>query len=100
MLDKKEKSNRSDVAIVRLEQLYPLAQTQLDALVQKYNGAVFIWVQEEPFNMGAYGFLKMNWKMKDKELYGITRKAGAASATGYAKLHAKEQMEIVGKAFE
>ena len=57
-------------------------------------------MQEEPYNMGAYGFLKMNWKLKDKELYGITRKASAAAATGYSKLHAKEQEEIVRKAME
>lgn len=98
LLDRKEKTQRGDIAIVRLEQLYPLPQMQLDALVEKYKGAMFIWVQEEPYNMGAYSYLKMNWK--NAELYGITRKASASPATGYAKMHAKEQEEIVGKAME
>ncbi|MCY7410608.1 MAG: 2-oxoglutarate dehydrogenase E1 component, partial [Chitinophagales bacterium] len=100
LLERKEKTQRNDIAIIRVEQLYPLPQKQLDTLVAKYKTANFIWVQEEPYNMGAYSFLKMNWKLKDKELYGITRKASAAAATGYSKLHAKEQEEIVGKAME
>jgi 2-oxoglutarate dehydrogenase E1 component len=100
LLDKKEKDQRDDVAIVRLEQIYPLPEKQLDMVVMKYPNADFIWVQEEPYNMGAYSFLKMNWKPKDKELYNITRKASASTAIGFAKFHAKEQMEIVGKAFE
>ena len=100
LLEKKEKDNRQDVAVIRLEQLYPLPVKQLDAMVEKYKGAMTIWVQEEPFNMGAYSFLKMNWKPKDKDLYVISRKASASPATGFAKLHAKEQQEIVEKAFE
>ncbi|MBA3649627.1 MAG: 2-oxoglutarate dehydrogenase E1 component [Chitinophagales bacterium] len=100
LLEKKEKDSRNDVAIVRVEQLYPIPQMQLDLLVEKYKLATFIWVQEEPYNMGAYGFLRLNWKPKDKELYGITRKASASPAVGYSKLHAKEQEEIVAKAME
>lgn len=98
LLERKEKLQRRDIAIVRLEQLYPLPQKQLDALVEKYKGATLIWVQEEPYNMGAYSYLKMNWK--NAELYGITRKASASPATGYARMHAQEQEEIVGKAME
>ncbi len=100
LLDRKEKEQKIDIAIVRLEQLYPLPEKQLQSLVSKYRTATFIWVQEEPYNMGAYSFLKMNWKPRDKEFYGLTRKASAAPATGFAKLHAKEQEEIVRKAME
>jgi 2-oxoglutarate dehydrogenase complex dehydrogenase (E1) component-like enzyme len=42
----------------------------------------------------------MNWKPRDKEFYGLTRKASASPATGYAKMHSKEQEEIVVKAIE
>ncbi|HYV93261.1 MAG TPA: 2-oxoglutarate dehydrogenase E1 component [Chitinophagales bacterium] len=100
LLEKKEKEQKNDIAIVRLEQLYPLPEKQLQSLVSKYRTATFIWVQEEPYNMGAYSFLKMNWKPRDKEFYGLTRKASASPATGFAKMHAKEQEEIVGKALE
>lgn len=100
LLEHKERSQRADVAIVRLEQLYPLVTPQLEQLVDRYRSATFIWVQEEPYNMGAYAYLKMNWKLRDKELYGITRKASAAPATGFYKLHVQEQEEIVRKAFE
>ena len=98
LLDRQEKDKRDDIAIVRLEQLSPLPQKQLDALAARYRSARFIWVQEEPYNMGAYSFLKMNWK--NIELFGITRKASASPATGFMKAHVKEQLEIVDKAFE
>ncbi|MCS6916434.1 MAG: 2-oxoglutarate dehydrogenase E1 component [Chitinophagales bacterium] len=98
--EQKERLGRNDVALVRLEQLYPLPVAQLERLTGQYRAATFIWVQEEPYNMGAYAFLKMNWKLRDKELYGITRKAAAAPATGFYKLHVQEQEEIIRKAFE
>ncbi|MEY4727509.1 MAG: hypothetical protein RLZZ390_33, partial [Bacteroidota bacterium] len=56
----KTKNNIEDVAIVRLEQIYPLATTQLEQLKNKYKKAEWVWVQEEPMNMGAASFLKMN----------------------------------------
>lgn len=98
LLDRREKEKREDIAIVRIEQLAPLPQKQLDAIAAKYKTARFIWVQEEPYNMGAYSFLKMNWK--NIELFGITRKASASPATGFMKAHVKEQLEIIDKAFE
>jgi 2-oxoglutarate dehydrogenase E1 component len=98
LLEKKEQLRREDIAIVRVEQLYPLPQKQLDSILSKYKNATFIWVQEEPYNMGAYSFLKMTWKNVD--LFGITRKASASPATGFAKMHVKEQAEIVEKAME
>ncbi|MBS1657417.1 MAG: 2-oxoglutarate dehydrogenase E1 component, partial [Bacteroidetes bacterium] len=100
LLEKKVREKKSDVAIVRVEQLHPLPEKQLQNIVNRYRTATFIWVQEEPYNMGAYAYLKMNWKPRDKEFYGLTRKAGAAPATGYARFHSKEQQEIVDKAFE
>lgn len=98
LLERQEKVKREDVAIVRMEQLYPFPQKQLDAISARYKTARFIWVQEEPNNMGAYAFMKMNWK--NGELFNITRKASASPATGFSKLHAKEQVEIIDKAFE
>ncbi len=97
LADKKQKDNRNDVAVVRLEQIYPLPQKQLDALHQKYSKAIWYWVQEEPLNMGAASFLRMN--VKNINLYIISRQASAATASGYSKIHAKEQAQIVDTAF-
>ena len=95
--EKRQKENIAGVAIIRLEQLYPLPQNQLDELYKKYGKAIWYWVQEEPLNMGAAGFLRMN--LKNINFYIVSRQAGAATATGYAKIHAKEQAEIVSAAF-
>jgi len=97
LADKQQKENRSDVAIIRIEQLYPLPAKQLDALYKKYNRATWFWVQEEPLNMGAASFLQMNLKGIN---YGIiSRQPSAATASGYSKVHAQEQAEIVDTAF-
>ena len=95
--EKRQKENHEDVAIIRLEQVYPLPQKQLDELYKKYSKAIWYWVQEEPLNMGAAGFLRMN--LKNINFYIVSRQASAATATGYAKVHAKEQAEIVSAAF-
>jgi 2-oxoglutarate dehydrogenase E1 component len=95
--EKQVKEGRKDVAIVRLEQLYPLPVTQLEAINQKYKGATWFWVQEEPLNMGAASYLQMNLKQLN---YGvISRNPSAATATGYAKVHTREQQEIIETAF-
>jgi 2-oxoglutarate dehydrogenase E1 component len=62
LAEKKQKEKRNDIAIIRLEQLYPLPVKQLDELYRKYYKAIWFWVQEEPLNMGAASFLQMNLK--------------------------------------
>lgn len=96
--EKQLAEKREDVAIVRLEQIHPLPVEQLTALYQKYAGAQWLWVQEEPKNMGAASFLKMNLG-KPFNLGYLTRKASAATATGFAKLHVQEQQMLVDQAF-
>ncbi|GMV76986.1 MAG: 2-oxoglutarate dehydrogenase subunit E1 [Chitinophagaceae bacterium] len=95
--ERKLKDNRSDIAIIRLEQLYPLAETQLKNLYNKYNKAIWFWVQEEPLNMGAASFLKMNLHSINFGI--ISRHASASTATGYNKVHKSEQSEIIETAF-
>ena len=97
LLDHKVKNNITDTAIVRLEQLYPLPTEQLVSLHKKYGKAQWYWVQEEPLNMGAASFLKMNL---DSFSFGIiARSASASTATGYSKVHIKEQEDLLKKAF-
>jgi 2-oxoglutarate dehydrogenase E1 component len=92
-----QKNNSQDTAIIRLEQIYPLPTNQLEELYNKYNKATWFWVQEEPLNMGAASFLQMNLKSIN---YGvISRQPSASPATGFAKVHAQEQNEIIETAF-
>jgi len=97
LAERQQKENRSDVAIIRLEQIHPLPQKQLDELYKKYSKAIWYWVQEEPLNMGAATFLRMN--LKNINFYIISRQPSAATATGYSKVHAKEQVQIIDTAF-
>ena len=95
--DRQQKDGIKDVAIIRLEQLYPLPVKQLEELYKKYNRATWFWVQEEPLNMGAAAFLQMHLKSIN---YGIiSRQPSASTASGYSKVHAQEQAEIVETAF-
>ncbi len=98
LAEKQLKENKQDIAIVRIEQLYPLPQKQLIELYKKYNKAIWYWVQEEPLNMGAASFLKMN--LKGINFGVISRNASAATATGFNKVHKIEQEEIITMAFE
>src|SRR5690606_36855901 len=57
LLEKQEETRRKDVAIVRIEQLYPFPKTQVNDILAEYTKAKVFWVQEEPENMGAWTFL-------------------------------------------
>jgi 2-oxoglutarate dehydrogenase E1 component len=94
---KQQKDKRKDVAIVRLEQLYPMPEEQSWKLLEKYKGAEKVWVQEEPKNMGAFTFLRRYVQFDDFKL--LSRKSSASPATGYASVHAAEQAKIVNGAF-
>jgi len=97
MAERQQKEGRRDIAIVRLEQIYPLPYKQLEALQTKYSNATWFWVQEEPLNMGAASFLKMNLNSIN---YGVIgRQPSASTATGYNKVHQQEQAEIIETAF-
>ena len=98
LLEKQENEKRKDVAIVRLEQLYPLPEKQLEAIFKKYKNAKFNWVQEEPKNMGAYMHL-LRYKFS-VDLNEISRRSSASPATGFAAIHKQEQQKLVELAFE
>ena len=98
LLDRQESDKESGVAVVRIEQLYPFPQKQLDAIVAKYKNATeFVWLQEEPENMGAWSYLLRTWT--NVELKVIAREASASPATGSHKQHDKEQHALIEKAF-
>jgi 2-oxoglutarate dehydrogenase E1 component len=95
---------REDVALVRLEQLYPFRNEVLEqALSQFKEGTPAVWVQEEPENMGAWRYLRVNFgdKLFGKFPFsGICRDASASPATGSAIYHKKEQEALLARAFE
>jgi len=97
MAERQQKEQRKDIAIIRLEQLYPLPYQQLEDIYKKYNNATWFWVQEEPLNMGAASFLQMNLKTINFGL--ISRQPSASTATGFHKVHVQEQSEIIETAF-
>jgi 2-oxoglutarate dehydrogenase E1 component len=82
---------------VRLEQLDPLPRTQIAALQKKYGDAKWMWVQEEPVNMGAYTHLLR--KLRQLDFEAIARSASGAPATGSGQRHRAEQAKLIEKAF-
>ncbi len=93
-----QKASRKDVAIVRIEQLAPFPEKQMDEIVAKYSKARFVWVQEEPENMGAWTYLLRVYRKLAFDL--VSRKPSASTAVGYLKVHDLEQKELVKNAFE
>ncbi len=62
LLERRKENGREDVALVRIEQLFPLPQKQLEAIIASYpNVTDYVWAQEEPRNMGAWGYMLMNF---------------------------------------
>ncbi|WP_225725018.1 MULTISPECIES: multifunctional oxoglutarate decarboxylase/oxoglutarate dehydrogenase thiamine pyrophosphate-binding subunit/dihydrolipoyllysine-residue succinyltransferase subunit [unclassified Nocardia] len=101
----KAKQKREDVAIVRIEQLYPLPKFRLNEALAGYPNATDIaWVQEEPANQGAWPFFGLNLPeiLPDRftKLRRISRRAMSAPSSGSGKVHAVEQQEIIDEAFE
>ena len=97
LLEQKEKDQVNHIALVRLEQLYPFPHKQFEKVVAKYKGAKeWIWVQEEPENMGAWSYLQRMIKKVSLKL--ISRNESASPATGSHHAHEREQKELVGKA--
>lgn len=97
--ERRDAEGLKDTAIVRLEQLYPFPQKQVDEVLAKYkNAKKIVWAQEEPENMGPWSFIFKN-------LYktGITyvgRHESASPATGYSKVHAQQSETILNTLFE
>ena len=98
LLERQQQDGRKDIAIVRLEQIYPLPVPQLREMINQYSKADFYWVQEEPRNMGAWSFLHM--VITEIDLKYIGRKPSSSPASGYKKQHDEEQQLIIDEAFD
>ncbi len=102
LLEKRRDQKLDEVAIIRLEQLYPLAKDEIVTLFKKYNKtSEIIWSQEEPKNMGAWQYIKpyleeyMQESDSKASLKYCGRKAAASPAVGYLYVHNKEQEHLV-----
>ncbi|MDR3010370.1 MAG: 2-oxoglutarate dehydrogenase E1 component [Sphingobacterium sp.] len=102
LLEKQEADKRKDIAIVRLEQLFPIPTEQLKAIRKKYSKAKeFVWVQEENENMGAWSYYCRKLMGTEIAFTGfVARKESGSTATGYMKQHVAQQAEILNKSFE
>ena len=98
LLARKQKLGARDIALVRLEQIFPFPEKQVRQILKKYsNNMLTLWVQEEPENMGAWYFIRN--AMKDTEIIPVTRQPSGSPATGLFKLHEISQTEIIDKVF-
>ena len=110
LVNKREELGRNDVAIVRLEQLYPFPLQRLTDILRRYSdGAELFWVQEEPENMGAWGFVEEQMQSVinpggnggpiKRQLRYVGRPTAASPAAGAHKVHADQQIALVEEAF-
>jgi 2-oxoglutarate dehydrogenase E1 component len=97
-------TGRDDVALLRLEQLYPLALGPLESALKPYSdGTPVVWVQEEPENMGAWRFLRAalgHTLLGRFPFSALTRPASASPATGSFNAHKIEQERLMEAAFQ
>ncbi len=104
LLEERRRRGQTDVAIVRVEQLYPFPVISLPQELAKYPSAEVVWCQEEPENMGAWTFVDRKIEAVMTELGSskrpryVGRIAAASPATGLAKTHAAEQAALVAEA--
>ncbi|CAM5271142.1 2-oxoglutarate dehydrogenase E1 component [Streptomyces hirsutus] len=108
----RKKRGVTDTAILRIERLYPLPGTELQAEIKKYpNAEKYLWAQEEPANQGAWPFIALNLidhldlavgadVPHGERLRRISRPHGSSPAVGSAKRHQAEQEQLVREVFE
>jgi 2-oxoglutarate dehydrogenase E1 component len=100
LLKYKEEQNRTDVALVRLEQLFPLPEQQMDEVLSKYaNAKDLVWAQEEPRNMGAYSHLLLHYP-KAQKFRVCSRRFYGSPAAGSSARFEKRQQEIIDYVFD
>ncbi|UOX35206.1 2-oxoglutarate dehydrogenase E1 component [Flavobacterium sediminilitoris] len=99
IIEKREELERNDVAVVRLEQLFPLAIDQIKEIIASYpNVDDYVWAQEEPKNMGAYSYMLMNFDLVKLRL--ASPKAYSAPAAGSYERSKKRQKNAIAMVFD
>ena len=103
LAERRDEAERGDLAIVRLEQLYPFPAAEVGALLRRYAAAPdVVWVQDEPANQGAWGFVR--WRLEEllggRRLRYIGREEAASPATGSFQAHQAEEEALLGEALK
>ena len=101
LIQKRDALERSDVAIVRIEQYYPFPEDRLRQVISRYSPAkTWKWVQEEPENMGAWWFVRplLEGLLRQSLTY-VGRKPSSSPATGFPKIYRRDQDAILDHAF-
>ncbi|WP_210605292.1 multifunctional oxoglutarate decarboxylase/oxoglutarate dehydrogenase thiamine pyrophosphate-binding subunit/dihydrolipoyllysine-residue succinyltransferase subunit [Brevibacterium oceani] len=99
---KREKDNDTKMALVRFEQLYPLDEEAITAVLDRFPAdAEIVWAQEEPENQGAWPFMAMNLPqlLGDRPVTVVARAASAATSTGLKHFHEAQQQDLVERIF-
>ena len=100
LVGKQQFEERKDVAVVRLEQLYPIATDQIKEVRNRYpQTKECFWVQEEPENMGAAGFVMRKFPDLGCSIKLVSRKGSSSPSTGFSVMHKKQQEELIHQAF-
>ena len=95
LLERREQDNSYSVAIVRIEQLFPLDKMYIKELIEKYNAEELVWVQEEPENMGAWSFILRKWQFTPIVCH--SRMESGSPASGSPKVHEIRHNAIIDK---
>ena len=104
LLEARDEQDRRDIAIVRVEQYYPLRDEAIARALEMYPAETPVrWVQEDPENMGAWPFWKNRfcYRLVDRYPFSVVaRTASASPATGSSAAHYREQEELIARAFK
>ena len=100
LLQRRQNLKASDIGIFRLEQFYPFPERQLEQVIARYSRAKdWCWVQEEPENMGGWGFVRPRLAaLVQKHIRYIGREAAASPATGFRSIYNQQQAAVIDEA--
>ncbi|WP_382305221.1 multifunctional oxoglutarate decarboxylase/oxoglutarate dehydrogenase thiamine pyrophosphate-binding subunit/dihydrolipoyllysine-residue succinyltransferase subunit [Herbiconiux sp. UC225_62] len=95
-----QKNPNDAIALVRVEQFYPLPLEEINAVIAQYPNAELVWVQDEPQNQGAWPFIctELARRLEGRTISVVSRPAAASPAAGSAKRHAVEQAQLIARA--
>mgnify|MGYP000169808285 CR=1 FL=1 len=99
-LDRKQKLGARDIALIRLDQIFPFPHKEIRKILKKYhNNMLTLWVQEEPENMGGWNFVRSRIaSLVQKHIKYIGREAAASPATGFHNIYKSQQAAILEEA--
>lgn len=100
LLKRKEEEDRNDMALVRIEQLFPIPEEEIETIIEKYNKATdLVWAQEEPMNMGAYTHFSLQYN-RIKEFRVCSRRFYSSPAAGSAARFQKRHEGVIDYVFD